>query len=212
MLWRRTSRSARGGAAWQARRSAQATTSRDTVQHPELDWYQLFAHFARHARCTSCRAGDCACNGMGHGGGMPVGGAVRSGRGGRLRQLCHQWHPLRAVLFHAQRSADCATCLAKRAMEMLLTGDFIDAATAKAGRSGQPRGALEALDAEVEQLVQSILDKPCAAIAMGALVYRQPSWPEAAYQLAGQTMAVNMMDAAAQGARFAESASSIWKC
>jgi enoyl-CoA hydratase/carnithine racemase len=66
----------------------------------------------------------------------------------------------------------------------------------------------DALDAEVEKLVQSILQKPRAAIAMGkALVYQQRELGlEAAYQLAGQTMAANMMDEAAQeGARaFAE--------
>jgi len=55
-----------------------------------------------------------------------------------------------------------------------------------------------------------------AAVAMGkALVYRQRELGlEAAYQLAGQTMAVNMMDAAAQeGARaFAEKRKPDWKC
>ena len=50
-------------------------------------------------------------------------------------------------------------------------------------------------DAEVEQLVQSILQKPRVAVAMGkALVYQQRELGiDAAYQLAGQTMACNMM-------------------
>ena len=105
---------------------------------------------------------------------------------------------------------------AKRAMEMLLTGDFIDAATAL--REGLLNRVVppEALDAEVEKLVQSILEKPRVAVAMGkALVYRQRELGlDAAYQLAGQTMAVNMMDEAAQeGARaFAEKRKPGWKC
>ena len=103
----------------------------------------------------------------------------------------------------------------KRAMEMLLTGDFIDARTAQAqGLVNRvvPQGQL---DAEVETLVQSILGKPRVAIAMGkALVYQQRELGvEAAYQLAGQAMATNMMDAAAQeGARaFAEKRTPAWK-
>ena len=89
---------------------------------------------------------------------------------------------------------------AKRAMEMLLTGDFIDAPTALAQGLVNRVVAADALDAEVEQLVQSILNKPRVAVAMGkALVYQQRELGmEAAYQLAGQAMAVNMMDAAAQ--------------
>lgn len=105
---------------------------------------------------------------------------------------------------------------AKRAMEMLLTGDFIDAATALREGLLNRVVPLEALDAEVEKLVQSVLEKPRVAVAMGkALVYRQRELGlDAAYQLAGQTMAVNMMDEAAQeGARaFAEKRKPGWKC
>jgi len=105
---------------------------------------------------------------------------------------------------------------AKRAMEMLLTGDFIDATTALREGLLNRVAPLEALDAEVEKLVQSILEKPRVAVAMGkALVYRQRELGlDAAYQLAGQTMAVNMMDEAAQeGARaFAEKRKPGWKC
>ena len=104
---------------------------------------------------------------------------------------------------------------AKRAMEMLLTGDFIDAATALEQGLVNRVVPADALDAEVEQLVQSILNKPRAAVAMGkALVYQQRELGiEAAYQLAGQAMAVNMMDDAAQeGARaFAEKRLPAWK-
>lgn len=103
----------------------------------------------------------------------------------------------------------------KRAMEMLLTGDFIDAATALQQGLLNRVVPADALDAEVEKLVQSILHKPRVAVAMGkALVYQQRELGmEAAYQLAGQTMAVNMMDEAAQeGARaFAEKRSPAWR-
>lgn len=103
----------------------------------------------------------------------------------------------------------------KRAMEMLLTGDFIDARTALDQGLVNRVVAPEALDAEVESLVQSILDKPRVAVAMGkALVYQQRELGvEAAYQLAGQTMAANMIHETAQeGARaFAEKRQPAWK-
>jgi enoyl-CoA hydratase/carnithine racemase len=87
----------------------------------------------------------------------------------------------------------------KQAFEMLVTGDFIDAREAQArglvNRVAEP----ERLDAEVEALVASILAKPRAAVALGKeLFYRQIELPmEAAYAAAGETMACNMMDAAA---------------
>ncbi|WP_313296611.1 enoyl-CoA hydratase [Diaphorobacter sp.] len=93
---------------------------------------------------------------------------------------------------------------AKVAMEMLLTGDFIDAKAAL--EQGLLNSVVDAgqLDSEVERLVNAIVRKPRTAVAMGkALVYQQREMGiEAAYQLAAQTMAVNMMDADAQeGAR-----------
>lgn len=104
---------------------------------------------------------------------------------------------------------------AKRAMEMLLSGDFIDAPTALAQGLVNRVVPADALDAEVEKLVESILQKPRVAVAMGkALVYQQRELGiDAAYQLAGQTMATNMMDGAAQeGARaFAEKRQPTWK-
>lgn len=88
----------------------------------------------------------------------------------------------------------------KRAFEMLVTGDFIDAATAR------ERGLVNRvvtpgeLDTEIAKVAASIIAKPAVAIAMGKdLFYRQLEMGiEAAYQLAGQTMACNMIDAVAQ--------------
>jgi enoyl-CoA hydratase/carnithine racemase len=89
---------------------------------------------------------------------------------------------------------------AKQAMEMLVTGDFISAEQARERGLVNRVVPPEQLDAEVESLVASILAKPRQALAMGKeLFYRQRELGvEAAYQLAAQTMAVNMMDACAQ--------------
>ncbi len=89
---------------------------------------------------------------------------------------------------------------AKPAMEMLLTGDFISAQQALERNLVNRVAEPDQLDAEIEKLVASILAKPRLAIAMGKeLFWRQREMGiEAAYQLAGQTMAVNMMDATAQ--------------
>lgn len=85
---------------------------------------------------------------------------------------------------------------AKQAMEMLVTGDFISAE--EAHERGLVNHAVppERLDEEVERLLASILAKPREALAMGKeLFYRQQELGlEAAYQLAAQTMAANMME------------------
>jgi enoyl-CoA hydratase/carnithine racemase len=88
----------------------------------------------------------------------------------------------------------------KAAFEMLVTGDFIDAGTALERGLVNRVVAPDALDAAVAALVDSILAKPANAIAMGkALFYRQlESGIDAAYQMAGQTMACNMIDPVAQ--------------
>jgi enoyl-CoA hydratase/carnithine racemase len=87
----------------------------------------------------------------------------------------------------------------KAAFEMLVTGEFIDAAAARERGLVNRVAAPEALDDAVRSLAQSICAKPQHVVAMGkALFYRQLEMGvEAAYQLAGQTMACNMMDDAA---------------
>jgi enoyl-CoA hydratase/carnithine racemase len=88
----------------------------------------------------------------------------------------------------------------KQAFEMLVTGDFIDAAAAQARGLVNRVVPPDELDAEIARLVASIVAKPQVAIAMGKeLFYRQiETGIEAAYQLAGQTMACNMIDDVAQ--------------
>ena len=86
----------------------------------------------------------------------------------------------------------------KQAFEMLVTGEFVDAEEAKL------RGLInqvvdpEALDDAVLALCRRIIAKPRVAIAAGKqLFYRQLEMGiEAAYQLAGQTMACNMLEPA----------------
>lgn len=89
---------------------------------------------------------------------------------------------------------------AKVAMEMLLTGEFISADEARLRGLVNRVVPAEALDAEVERLVAAIVAKPREAIAMGKAVFYQhrETGIEAAYQLAGQTMACNMMHEVAQ--------------
>jgi enoyl-CoA hydratase/carnithine racemase len=83
----------------------------------------------------------------------------------------------------------------KAAFEMLMTGDFIDAQTAQ--REGLVNRVVPAdeLDAAVSALAATICSKPRDAVRAGkALFYRQLEMGvEAAYQLAGQTMACNMV-------------------
>jgi enoyl-CoA hydratase/carnithine racemase len=87
----------------------------------------------------------------------------------------------------------------KAAFEMLVTGEFIGADAARDRGLVNRVADAAVLDEEVEQLVRAILEKPRVAIAMGKqLFYRQlEKGIAAAYDDAGQTMACNMMDAAA---------------
>ena len=87
----------------------------------------------------------------------------------------------------------------KAALEMLLTGDFIDAHEARQQGLINRVAAADELDAAVAALASSICAKPVEAVRAGkGLFYRQLEMGvEAAYQLAGQTMACNMMDESA---------------
>lgn len=91
----------------------------------------------------------------------------------------------------------------KRAAQMLMMGDFIDAKTAldwglinAVASDDSP----QALDDQLHHLVDGLLAKPRLALQMGKELLRQQQGMglEAAYQLAGQTMACNMMDETAQ--------------
>jgi enoyl-CoA hydratase/carnithine racemase len=87
----------------------------------------------------------------------------------------------------------------KQAMEMLLTGDFIDAETARIRGLVNRVATLDRLDAEIEALCAKIIAKPRVAIAIGKeQFYRQIEKGIAeAYEIAGAAMACNMMDESA---------------
>lgn len=88
----------------------------------------------------------------------------------------------------------------KDAFEMLVTGELIDAATARERGLVNRVVPAEQVDAEIAKLAASIVAKPPVAVAMGKeMFYRQiEAGIEAAYQMAGQTMACNLLDPAAQ--------------
>jgi len=85
----------------------------------------------------------------------------------------------------------------KQAFEMLVTGEFMTAEEAKRSGLINQVVAPEALDEAVRALCRRIMAKPQVAIATGKqLFYRQLDMGmEAAYQLAGHSMACNMLDA-----------------
>ncbi|MGH8319620.1 MAG: enoyl-CoA hydratase [Steroidobacteraceae bacterium] len=89
------------------------------------------------------------------------------------------------------------TC--KQAFEMLVTGEFIDAARAQTLGLVNRVVAAEQLDTEVQRLAAEIITKPRSTVALGKeLFYRQSELGiEAAYEAATQTIACNMMDEAA---------------
>jgi enoyl-CoA hydratase/carnithine racemase len=88
----------------------------------------------------------------------------------------------------------------KQAMEMLLTGEFIDAQAALARGLLNRVVPLERLDAEIRKLTDSILAKTPVAIKAGKqMFYRQLEMGlDDAYELASETMACNMMAEDAQ--------------
>lgn len=87
------------------------------------------------------------------------------------------------------------TMLPKPAMEMLLTGDFIDAQTARERGLVNRVVPADQLDAEVERLANTIASKLPAAVAAGKrLFYQQRELTiEAAYRRAADVMAHNAM-------------------
>jgi len=103
----------------------------------------------------------------------------------------------------------------KQAMEMLLTGEFIDAQSALERGLINRVVPLQELDQAIAALAKSVLAKPAVAVAMGKqLFYRQLEMGiGAAYQLAGETMACNMMhEAALEGVQaFIEKRTPDWK-
>lgn len=102
----------------------------------------------------------------------------------------------------------------KQAMEMLLTGEFVDALEAQRRGLVNRVAPLDALDAEIDRLAASILAKSPAAVAMGKrLFYQQLEMGlDGAYQLAAETMACNMMlaDAAEGIDAFTEKRKPVW--
>ena len=88
----------------------------------------------------------------------------------------------------------------KQAMEMLLTGDFIDAQTAFLRGLVNRVVPLAQLDEEIGKLTSSILAKTPVAIKAGKqMFYRQLELGlDAAYELASETMACNMIAEDAQ--------------
>jgi enoyl-CoA hydratase/carnithine racemase len=84
----------------------------------------------------------------------------------------------------------------KQALEMLLTGDFIDAATARERGLVNRVVAPEALDEELARLTAAIAAKSPAAVAAGKrLFYQQLELGiEAAYARAGEVMACNAVE------------------
>ncbi len=104
-------------------------------------------------------------------------------------------------LFCATPSVALTRNLARKfAFEMLMTGEFISA------KEALDRGLVnrvvppDQVDSTVQQLVESIAAKPFDAVAAGkALFYQQEQLSlAAAYQLAGQVMACNIMWPGAQ--------------
>lgn len=103
----------------------------------------------------------------------------------------------------------------KEALEMLLTGEFIDAGEAQRRGLVNRVVALGDLDEAVEHLVQSILAKSPVAVATGKqMFYKQLEMGiDAAYQYAGEVMACNMMagDAAEGIDAFIEKRKPVWQ-
>jgi enoyl-CoA hydratase/carnithine racemase len=103
----------------------------------------------------------------------------------------------------------------KHAMEMLLTGEPIDAHTALARGLVNRVVTGDDLDAEIARLAQSILDKTPVAVAAGKRAFYQQVETnlEQAYELATEAMVCNMQteDAAEGIDAFAQKRKPQWK-
>jgi enoyl-CoA hydratase/carnithine racemase len=103
----------------------------------------------------------------------------------------------------------------KRAMEMLLTGEMIDAQTALAWGLVNRVAAPAALDDEIRRFTDIILARSPATIRLGKQVfYKQIERPlEDAYDLTSETMACNLLlDDAAEGMdAFLGKRSAVWR-
>jgi enoyl-CoA hydratase/carnithine racemase len=103
----------------------------------------------------------------------------------------------------------------KHAMELLLTGAPIDAATALSWGLVNRVVPASDLDAEIRRFADTILARSAATIALGkAAFYRQIEQPLAvAYDLTAETMARNMeLDDAAEGIdAFLQKRAAVWR-
>jgi enoyl-CoA hydratase/carnithine racemase len=103
----------------------------------------------------------------------------------------------------------------KRAMEMLITGEPIDAQTALDWGLVNRVVPADKLDAEVERFVEIVLARSPATVRLGKQAfYRQIDRSlEAAYDLASETMACNLMleDAAEGMDAFLERRQATWR-
>jgi enoyl-CoA hydratase/carnithine racemase len=105
--------------------------------------------------------------------------------------------------------------LRKQAMEMLLTGDFIDADTAVQRGLINRAVPAEQLDAALGELAAKIISKSSVAVATGKkMFYNQIEMGlEGAYQYAAEVMACNMMaeDVGEGIDAFAQKRPPVWK-
>jgi len=105
--------------------------------------------------------------------------------------------------------------LRKQAMEMLLTGDFIDASTAVSRGLINRAVPLDQLDVAVRELAGKIISKSSVAVSTGKkMFYKQVEMGiEGAYQYAAEVMACNMMaeDVGEGIDAFAQKRPPVWK-
>jgi enoyl-CoA hydratase/carnithine racemase len=103
----------------------------------------------------------------------------------------------------------------KQALEMLLTGEFIDAQTALEWGLVNRVAPAEELDAAVQALAQAILSKSSVAVSIGKqMFYKQLEMGiEEAYLYASEVMACNMMveDAAEGIDAFIQKRPAVWR-